>query len=147
VAQDFALPVRRAILPALKADPNVVALIPAASIFGSSVPADRTFPFGRYEPATVTPFRASGLDSSQMTIKISAFTKALYSGSGTIIASAEDQAHKMAAAIADVLDGAALAIGNGYKARITWTGSICTMDGAEKDAWHASISFKVSVSA
>jgi len=141
---DYALPVRRAILPAMKGDINLTGLIPAASIFGSTVPLKRTFPFIRYGAPITSPFRASGLDSSSHNVTIHAFTKPLMAGE-SVIESAEDRAYKMAAAIDAALDGRELALEGGMRATISWLGSNCIVDGDETDAWHAVVNFLAEV--
>lgn len=142
---DYALPVRRAVLPALKANAGVTALIPAASLYPSTVPTSRTFPFGRYGQPILTPFRASGLNSSAMRFAYHAFTKPLYNSSNQMLATAEDQCGKMAAAIKDALDGRTLPIEGGMRVTLTWLGSNCLMDGDEADAWHAVVNFLAEV--
>lgn len=141
---DYSLPVRRAILPAMKATPAIVALIPALSIYPSSVPANRTFPFTRYGAPTANPFRASGLNSSTIRVTIHAFTKPLMAGA-QVLATAEDQAWKMAAAIDAGLDGRVLALEGGMRGTVSWIGSNCIVDGDEPDAWHAIVNFQVDV--
>lgn len=145
---DYSRQVRRAVLTALKADSGVLALIPAGSIYPSTVPDSRTFPFTRYGVPSATPFRASGLDSSSLRPTIHAFTKPLYVGgvpTGAILASAESQAEDMAAAIKVALDDRVLALEGGMKATLTWLGSTCLQDPTEKDGWHAVVNFGADV--
>jgi len=146
MAQDFALPIRRVILPRLKADAGVTALIPAARIYPATVPANPTFPFIRYGASMVAPFRASGLDSSAVTVAIHAFTKDITNGSGAITMTAEDAAAKMADAIGRAVDDTTLALeGGAGKARVTWTGTNLLQDPDEAGAWHAVVNLRVEV--
>lgn len=144
---DYARPVRRVVLTALKASP-LTALIPAASLYPSTVPATRTFPFGRYGQPNTTPFRASGLNSSQHRFAYYCYTKPLYVGgvpTGALLASAESQAEDMAAAVKAALDGRVLAIEGGMHVTLSWLGSNCLQDPTEADAWQANINFLAEV--
>ena len=141
---DYSLSVRRAVLPAMKSDAGIIALIPSASIYGSTVPPSRPFPFTRYGAPIATPFRASGLDSSSIRVTIHAFTGPLMSGQQMIV-SAEDQSWKMAAAISAGLDGRVLPLENGMTATLTWLGSNCIVDRDEADSWHAIVNLQAEV--
>lgn len=141
---DYALPVRRAILPRLKAVGALTQFVPAASIYPSTVPANRTLPFIRYGVPTVTPFRATGLDSSQFRIAISAFTLAKMIGSAPVM-TAEDVAYEIGAVVKEALDGATLDIGSGLKVRLTWLSTVPRADPDEKDAWATTVTFQAEV--
>jgi hypothetical protein len=141
---DYSRHVRRVVLSALKADGLVTALIPAGSIYPSTVPATRTFPFTRYGAPQASPFRASGLNSSSLRPTVHAFTKPLYAGglpTGALLATAECQAENMAAAIKACLDERVLALEGGMTVTLTWLGSNCMQDPTETDAWHAIVNF------
>ena len=142
---DYARPVRRAVLPRLKSDGTLTSLVPVASIYPSTVPIDRTFPFIRYGVPTVTPLRATGLSSSSIRVTINAFTKALVAG-GATVESAESMAERIGAAIIACLDNCALALEGGMTARLTWLTSVPRADPDEKDAWATSVSFRADVS-
>jgi hypothetical protein len=146
MAEDYILPVRRAVLPALKAFPPLLELIPAASMWPSTVPASRTFPFTRFGSVVATPFRASGLDSSSLRVSIQAFTKALMADD-QIVATAEDQAFRVGSAIKDALDGRTIALegDNAGKVRLAWIASSPQRDGAEADAWMTTVTFQAEV--
>lgn len=145
MSQDFKLPTRRTMLTAMKHDGPLSALIPPSSMYPGTVPANRTFPFARFGSAIVSPFRASGLDSSSLRISVQAFTKPLTNGSGGIIASAEDQADRMGSAIKDALDGATLTLEGGQKARLTWIQTTAMRDGDEADAWMVTVTFGAEI--
>jgi len=156
MAQNFSLPLRRAVLTQLKRDAAVTALIPSANIYPSSTPppaptppvAGKTYlqwPFYRQGVPLTVPFRASGLDSSTVRFAGHAFTKPLLNAQGAMLATAEDQAHKMAAVIAAALDGAVLALEGGMKATLTWLGSSVIQDGDEADAWHAVVNISADI--
>ncbi|WP_420139817.1 tail completion protein gp17 [Sphingomonas sp.] len=146
MAQDFILPVRRAILPRMKGFAALTALIPPGSMWPSTVPASRTFPFTRFGSISATPFRASGLNSSALRISIQAFSQALLNAGGATIATAEDQILKIGSAIKDALDGATLTLeGNAGKVRLTWIGSSPQRDGDEASAWMTTVTFLAEV--
>lgn len=145
MAADYVLPLRRAILPRLKQDAPLLALIPSASMYGGTVPATRTFPFSRFGSFLASPFRASGLDSSAMRVSIQAFTHDLLNGSGAAIASAEDQIYRMGSAIKDALDDTTLTLEGGMKARLAWVQSSPTIDGSDASAWMTTVTFRVEV--
>lgn len=141
---DYSLPVRRAVLTALKRDAGMILLIPAASIYPGMVPTTRTFPFSRYGSAQTTPFRLSGLNSSSTRFALHGFTGPLKSGA-TVLETAEDRAWKIAAAFKAVLDDAVLPIDGGMHATLTWLDTACLIDGDETDAWHAVVNFDAQV--
>lgn len=141
---DYSLPLRRAVLPRLKSNAAVAALIPPASIYGGVVPVSRTFPFSRYGSPQTTPFRLSGLSSSQSRFALHGFTGPLKNGQ-QVIESAEDRAWKIGAAFQIALDGAVLAIEGGMHATITWLDTTALVDRDEPDAWHTVSNFTAEV--
>lgn len=141
---DYSLPVRRAILPAMKADAALTALIPAKSIYPSIVPSSRTFPFTRYGVPIAAPFRASGLNSSAVSVTIHVFTLPKKQGA-VVLDTAEDQCWKMTAAVKAALDGRVLPLEGGMHATLSWTGSNSLIDGDEADAWHGVVNLLAEV--
>ena len=136
---DYSLPVRRAVLKALKVDAGVTALIPANSLFPSVVPPTRAFPFGRYGAPQTTPFRLSGLSASAHRFTYHAFMNSAPERT------AEDRAYDVANAIQAALDGRCLPIEGGMHATVTWLGSNCLIDGDETSNWHAVVNFSADV--
>lgn len=145
MSRDYSLAVRRAVLPLLKGAPLVTDLTPAPSIYPSTVPASQTFPFIRYGAPIGSPFLASGLDGTSVRGSIHGFTKPLLNGSGAVIDTAEDQAHRLADAVASVIGKAVLSIEGGMTATLTWLGNNLLQDQSEADAWHAVINFRADV--
>lgn len=145
MAQDYARPVRLAIMKRMQSDDNLGSLVPIASQYPSTVPANRTFPFLRYGLPIVTPLRSIGLDSSSLRVTIHGFTKAQMAGDA-ITATAEDMAYDIGSAIKDCLDGSTLDIGGGMKARVTWLSTTPRADPDERDAWATSVTFSAEVS-
>ena len=139
VARDNSLPVRRAVLTALKADADMIALVPAVDIHRQVTPANPAWPFLRYGAPSALPVRAACVDGSEITFAVHAFSKGR-GPSGAQTVTAEDDAARIGAQVAVVLDGKRLPI-DGGEARIRWTGSQLIMDGAEADAFHSIINF------
>lgn len=149
MAEDFTLPLKRAALIAMKHDAFVAAIIPPASMFPGTVPADPVFPFSRFGTVMAAPFRASGLDSSSFRFSVQGFTKPLRQNpsdlTSPIIATAEDQIYKIGSKIKDCLDNATLTLDGGRKARFAWVQTLPMIDGADADAWMTTVTFRVEV--
>lgn len=141
IAIDYAFAVRKAALPLLKDNAQVLALVPSERVYPSTTPAKPTFPFVRYGAPTQTPFRRSGLGSSSVAFKVHGFTRPLLSLSGGLRETAEDQAYKLGLAISTALDGRVAPIDGALHVTFAWTGSTVIQDGDEADAWHAVVSF------
>lgn len=124
------LPVRRAVLNRLKAPDSATYDIVGVRSYGPRPPAEPQFPFNRYGLPSSSPFRATGIDGSQVRFAVSSFAK------GTDDGAVADQA---AAVVAD-LEGAVLQLEAPFPAKladITWVGTEAFPDGATPDAWHA----------
>lgn len=137
---DLILPVRAAMMSALKADAGVTTLVAKAQVYPGTVPADRPFPFTRFASMIASPFLASGLDSSSFRITIQAFSKGQYSGN-TLTLPAEDHVINIGSAIKTALHGATLTLSTGGKLRLQWVQSLPMVDGDEQGAWMNSIIF------
>jgi len=138
MSRDSTLPVRKAILRALKVDAAVKALVPASRIYPPQTPATPTWPFIRFGIATALPLRASGMDGSTIIVAVHAFAK----GPG------EDSAALIAAAIGKALDGATLNLPDASypaTAHVTTTGSQLLRDTEEAGAWHGVVNIEVAV--
>lgn len=145
MAQDYLPEVRHVARAFLRQSAPILSFFPYGSIYGGTVPADRTFPFLRAATGLASPFRASGLDSSTLRMSWQGFTKDIVNGAGEVMEHAEDRAHRMGAAIAGVLGDKTLDLGNGMKARFTWIQSSPTIDGDEPGAWMTTVTFGVEV--
>lgn len=137
MASDRSLDIRRAIMVAMKAASSVTSLVPAARIKGQTVDANPIFPFIRMGSPSVIPRRASCVDGGDTILAVHAFA----TGSGSI--TAEDQAHRIGAAIAAALDGQRLPLDGGGTAAVRWTGSQLLQDPEEASAFHAVTNFRV----
>lgn len=145
MAEDYLLPTRRAVLPRLKHDADLLTLIPAASQYPGTVPATRTSPFLRMGSFIGSPFRASGLDSSAIRFSVQGFTNDLKNGAGAVTASAEDQIHRIGSAIKNALDDATLTLESGLKLRIAWIQTSPGVDRDEAGAWMTTVTFRAEV--
>jgi hypothetical protein len=140
------LKTRAAVMAALKASDAVTALIQKPSLYPGTVPATKTFPFGRFGTMIASPFAASGLRSSAYRISVQGFSKDIVDGSGTVIVPAEDNATAIGDAFQAALDGATIDLGNGDKLRLEWIQSMPTQDPSEASAWMVTTTFTGEVS-
>lgn len=140
MAVDYILPMRSAIKIALKSDAGVGAWVPASSVYGGTVPAERPSPFIRVAQVIASPFRASGLDSSAFRVTIKAYSK------GIPTLPAEDQVINIGSAIKNALDQQILAFPTGEKLTLEWVQTVPQIDGDDTSAWMTSVVFNADVS-
>lgn len=143
-AADQMLPVRTAMLAAIKRDSGVTLLIPAASMYPGTVPANRTLPFSRFGTVTAAPFRASCLDSSAFRVSLQAFSQDV-TAAGIVIRTAEDNVISVGSAMRQALDGKTLSLPDGMKLRINWLQTSPTRDPTEASAWMTTVTFNAEV--
>jgi len=140
VARDASLWVRKALVSALKADAGVSGVV-GARVYGQNPPADPTWPFTKLQPLTVVPMRATCLDGTRYTIRVSGFAKG---ADETAVAT-------LGAAVSACLDGRSIALpGAPWPARLTdirWTGTDIIRDPEEATGWHAIVAFEGVVTA
>ena len=144
MAKDRTLPVRRAILTALKADTAVIALVPAASIHPQSPLQEPSWPFIKYGAPAGLPVRASCVDGSEIDVAVHSFAKPRYSGKA-MIETAEDHCSRIGAAVLGAIDAHRLPLQTGESARVRTTGWQLLQDGDEADAYHHVANFRVRV--
>jgi hypothetical protein len=136
MAQDSAIPVRKAILRALKADSDVTALVPADRIYPPQRPAEPEWPFILYGASIDTALKGSCLDGSTITVAIHQFAKG------------EEDTAAIKAAVATALDGLeAELLDAGYPARasVIVTGGRVIADSDEGDSWHGIVDLEITV--
>lgn len=140
MARDASLWVRKALVSALKADAEVSGIV-SSRVYGQSPPADPTWPFTKLQPLTVVPMRATCLDGSRYTIRVSGFAKG----------PDETVAATLGAAVSTCLDGRSIALPDApWPARINsvrWTGTDIIRDPEEATGWHAIVAFEATVTA
>ncbi|MBI1682387.1 DUF3168 domain-containing protein [Caulobacter hibisci] len=140
MARDASLWVRKALQSAQKADAAVAAIV-GARVYGQNPPADPVWPFTKLPPLTVVPMRATGLDGTRYSIRISGFAKGVD----------DTEAALLGGAISACLDGRSIALTEApWPARLTdirWTGTDIIRDPAEATGWHAIVAFEGVVTA
>lgn len=134
MANDLTIAARRAVVAYLRADGALTALVAASSIYGEQPTAKPAWPFVRYDPVSVVPDRAVGLDGSKILCNISAFAF----GPGA------DAAAAIGAQVAK-LEEAEIDTEAGDRLNVYWTGSQLLRDTAEADAWQSVQSFEIEV--
>ncbi|MXP42986.1 DUF3168 domain-containing protein [Allopontixanthobacter sediminis] len=125
---------RRALLAKLKADADLIALVPAASVYPQAVPGEKAWPFIKLGPPVTIPFRASCVRGSQISVDVHAFARARIV-SGQEVETAEDHASRIGAAIEAAIDCSRLTLADGALARIKLT-DIRLLQDEEPDAFH-----------
>jgi hypothetical protein len=142
---DYALSMRAAILKALKASPDVTVIIPKASIYPSTVPANAAWPFSRIGSVIGSPFRADCLNSTSFRVLVQGFTKNVTSESGVLLLPAEDNAYRIGSAFKIALDGQTIALGDGSKAVFEWERTIPLVSDDEASSWYVTATFEVEI--
>lgn len=137
MARDTSLPLRQAIVATLRADSDLIAIVPPESNYGMRSPASVTFPFTRYGSPDSQPFRAQCLDGATVAFTVHSFSKADY----------EDECADINAATARALDGKSLDLDAGFpaKAHVVWVGSQIVADAADASIWHGINRFEAVV--
>lgn len=142
MANDLTLPVRRAMLTALKADAALTGIVAAASIHPQAPAARPQWPFVKMGSPSGIPVRAACVDGNEITLAVHGFSKGRWD-SDVLQETAEDHAARIGAAIADALGGKSLALDDGGNARVRWTGQQLLIDGDEAGAFHTVQNFRV----
>lgn len=141
IARDPLLPVRRGILRLLKANTDLVTLVPAARHFPQSPPAQPEWPFLRYGSPSVSPIRGACMSGGDVLTAVHGFSKGVMSGA-RITTSPEDHAGLIGAAIVRALDSNAIDLAPG-RGRILWDGSQLLQDPHEAGAYHVVVNLRV----
>jgi hypothetical protein len=141
MAIDSTIPIRQETIKLAAADAGLTAEVPAASIYGQTVPADRTFPFIRSGAPDVLPLTAACVDGSANTFTMHGFAKDRIVD-GETVETAEDHAGRIGSLLASSLHGKLITLPRG-SARIKWTGSQLLMDPDEPGCFHTIQNFSV----
>lgn len=132
--------VRRAILPILKADAALTALVPAASINPTGTP---TWPFIVLRAPVTQRLKAACVNGGQGSWDIHAFAGQRLVA-GTVVETAEDHAGRIGAAIEMALADNWLALPDGAKVRIRLSDIRLLQDGdPDHYHWFAQINWRV----
>lgn len=142
MATESSLPVRRAILTALKADAGVTDLVATGSIYPQSPPGEPTWPFIKTGSPSGIPISASCVDGDTLILAVHSFAKPRQDG-GQVVETAEDHADRIGRAVMRALHRASLPLDSGGTAKIKRTGFQLLQDGAEADAYHHVANFEV----
>lgn len=136
MARSRALPIRRAMLARMKASAPLTAIVPGASIFGQTVPADKTWPFVKTgAPSATGAVRGTCMNGAEGIVAIHGFSNGRRQGK-KLIETAEDHAGRIGDAIAEALDGTRLPLDGGGAVKLTWTGDQLLQDPEEASAFH-----------
>ena len=117
---------RRAVIAHLRADANLITIVPAARNYGMKTPATLTWPFTRYGPPDETARPVLCWDGSDVAFVIHSFSKAEF----------EDECAAINEAVVAALNGAVLIMAGNVKAWPVWLGSSIIEDGDEAGAYH-----------
>lgn len=146
MANDATREVRRAGLTTLKADADLIALVPTSQIHPQAPLEAPLWPFVKWGASSVIPRRAPVcLDGCEVTVAVHGFSKGRWLNDA-LIETAEDHAARIGKAVANALGGKRVEMDEGW-AVFTWAGSQLLMDGAEAGAFHSVQNFSVRVTA
>jgi hypothetical protein len=137
------VPVRRAMLTLLKADADLTAMVPTASIQPPASSPSR--PFIRYGAPFGTPITAACVDGDTIRGSVHSWASVLKDGAGNIIESAEDFTDRIGTRVMQVIHRQRLDLGGGIFGKVKRTGFQLMQDGAEADLWHHVANFEVRV--
>lgn len=152
MARDSTLYVRQAVVALLKTTPEMVALVPADSIYPPQRPANPVWPFVGYGQPITVPFTASGLDGSSTAVAIHGYAETTGEGDATV--PGEDMCAAIMRVVVATLggeEGAEIDLADTdcpypATAYITWTGTQIIQDGGDAGAFHGIATFDISVS-
>jgi hypothetical protein len=148
MSRDFLIPVRKAILAALKAHEPLIALVPAARMYPPTIPTMPTRPFLCYGAGAVSfPWKSSGENGQRIIGTVHSFASAKDSEPD-----AEEYAGRMNNEVTALLEGSegeglSLDIGSGVRAYVRVTGTRVIRDWEEAQEWHGIADIEVVVSA
>lgn len=145
---DLTTELRRACLIKLKADEDLLAILPKTSIYGgvavpiapaTSVP----WPFVKWGVPSSTPLEATCMTGEEIRVAVHGFARARKNGT-TTVETGEDHAGRLAGAIKRALNKNRLALPSGY-ATLRYVGGQRLIDGNEADDWHVICEFQARV--
>lgn len=128
---DHSLQMRRAMVAKLRADAPLLALVPAARIFGEETPSSPVWPFIRYGFSPVTTFETSCGRGSEHDIVLHVFAL----GPGT------DETAEICAAVVAALSDSALPIDPIQLQSLDWVRTEIIRDTDEASAYHGILTF------
>ncbi|TKD50220.1 DUF3168 domain-containing protein [Sphingomonas baiyangensis] len=135
--------VRRATLTHLAANEGLTALVPATSIYPSTVPANPAWPFIRFDAPNSLPLDGACYAGAEVTFLLHCFAKPRYSGSA-MIETAEDYAARILSAMHLAVHNHRVIV-SGTSAQLRAVSSRLLIDGAEADAYHGILNMRARV--
>lgn len=139
---DLTTELRRACLIKLKADAELIAIVPKTSIY-SGVATSPTWPFVKWGVPSSLPLEATCMTGEDIRVAIHGFARTRKNGTATV-ETGEDHAGRLAGAIKRTLNKNRLALPSGY-ATLRWIGGQRLIDGDEADDWHVICEFRARV--
>jgi hypothetical protein len=139
------LPVRRAMLTALKADAGLADLVPAERIYPQSPPGVPAWPFVKCGPPAGVPIQADGVDGDNVRVAFHSFARPRQDEAGETIETAEDHADRIGRAVMRALHRQRLDLGGGASAAVRRIGYRLLQDPDEDGAYHHVAEFRVRV--
>lgn len=130
---DLSLPLRQAVIAALRASTAIHALV--ADRIYDAVPAEPTRPYLRYGVPIIVPYEATGIVGSDVDITVHVFD----------VGPKNDRAYQIAKTVKDALDEASLTITGGYTLSLMWTGSQALGDEEGSAFVHHLVQFNVII--
>lgn len=143
MAGDLIREVRRAVLPALKSDAAVVALVPAANIHPSTTPANPAWPFTRFDAAQSVPLDGTCYAGAEVDFLLHGFAKHRTAG-GVVVETAEDHAGRIGSALKLAIHNRRFAVADG-SALIKVRSVRLLRDADEAGAYHCVLNCRARV--
>jgi hypothetical protein len=135
MARDTSLALRQAVVRSLRADADLIAIVPEERNYGMRSPPEPSYPFTRYGSPDAVPFLGQCIDGARISFTVHSFSQQQY----------EDECANINAAVAGALDQAVFDLGASAKAHVRWVGSQIVPDAAEADVWHGINRFEGTV--
>lgn len=148
MANDFQRLVRRDVLAKLKGNSALIAIVPAASIYGQAPAAEPVWPFIKLGPIQELPRRASCLNGADVNFGIHAFSRGRWTAPvppRQLLEIAEDHASRIGTAIKATLDRGASDLPGVGRVRYLLADRNLMVDAGEPDAfhWYATVQARV----
>lgn len=131
MARDLRLELREAVIQFLRSRPALTALVPATSIHGERVPANRSKPYIAMSRLDVEGFDAQCISGGLIEIRLNVFTSS--EDSGAVI--------KISQALVAELDDAQLELDDGWCLDMSYVRTNSVSSGTETTDWHDVVVF------
>lgn len=146
MSADLKSELRRAVLTALKADAQVLALVPKASIYTAIPPKEPAWPWIRWGVPNSTALDAACLAGEDARFTIHVFARGRVNPTGAVIETGEDHVGRIVAAVKGALRRSGFDTPSGH-ASVRWLSDTCRNDGDAADDWHATSDFRARIMA